>query len=117
MDFSKIQKKVYNEYRKNGYESVWTNAELQLSSKQGRVIIMLAELGLVHTEVSEAVEACRNGDGVVLGKELADIIIRVMNFASRVGLPFYTLEEYILQKDNENKKRSKLHGRPVFVKG
>ena len=104
-----IQKLVFEEYEKNGYSEVMKSAASLLQNEQCRgSLIDIAEIGLFITEVGEAIEAVRDLDREELTYELADIVIRVMNFASRKELD---LERYILKKHEKNMKRQKFHGR------
>jgi len=99
--FTELQKLVYEEYVKNGYDSVM---------KQHGEIGDIAELGLICTEVSEAIETVRKKERGIQ-EELADIIIRVMNFATRHNI---YLEPTIVIKHIKNMKRGKYHGNPVI---
>lgn len=112
MDFKKICKLVFEEYKKNGYYDKWEEARLILGSHGIEGIVELAEIGLVYTELAEAMEEIRNGkhDGSV-ETELADTIIRIMNFASRRGMD---LETALIKKHAKNMTREKYHGRKVF---
>jgi NTP pyrophosphatase (non-canonical NTP hydrolase) len=101
-----LQKLVFLEYEKNGYLENWTQFE---EFKELQSIFDIAELGLISTEVSEAIESIRT-DKISIGYELADIIIRVMNFASRKDID---LESAILEKNSINLNRGKLHGKTV----
>jgi hypothetical protein len=100
-----IQALVYKEYLKNGYKENW-DIHKQIGD--------IAELGLVVSEVSEAIEELRNIrdymkiTDIFLDKECADIVIRVMNFMSRKGLDLQTA---ILEKNKINLKRGYLHGK------
>jgi NTP pyrophosphatase (non-canonical NTP hydrolase) len=74
---------------------------------------------LMHSELSEALEAVRHGNppsvhipqfsGVE--EELADVVIRIMNYAARKG---YRLPEAILAKKEFNRNRSFRHGGKAF---
>ncbi|MDQ0414206.1 MazG nucleotide pyrophosphohydrolase domain-containing protein [Mesobacillus stamsii] len=64
-------------------------------------------LALIHSEVSEALEADRKGDVENLVEELADVCIRVFDFC---GMNEYDLEHMILKKMEKNKYRSYKHG-------
>jgi len=105
MKLWKIQRMVFEEYKKNGYLEEWTNPDILTQAK-----IDIAELGLVVTEISEAMEECRNIDNQKLGYELADIIIRVLNFASRKSID---IQSHVIAKHQMNLKRGKLHGRQI----
>lgn len=99
----KLQKLVYEEYVVNGYEARWK------SCGDGD-LADIAEIGLIGTEVTEAIEAVRL-QREFLAEELADIIIRTMNFATRKGI--FNLSDVIVQKHQKNMKRGKLHGKRV----
>lgn len=101
MEFKDVQKLVYDEYVLNGYKEMWNNVTPKHAGD-------LAELGLVTSEVSEAMECVRNDDDKELQLELADIIIRVMNFATRHNM---NLETAIMFKNIKNMEREALHGR------
>jgi len=96
---------VFEEYKKNGYLEEWSNPDVLTQAK-----IDIAELGLVVTEFAEAMEECRNIDNEKLGYELADILIRVLNFASRKKID---VESHVIKKHQMNLKRGKLHGRRI----
>lgn len=64
-------------------------------------------LCLIHSEVSEALEAYRNKNPENLKEELADIMIRVMDMAEGLG---YDIEGAILSKHDYNKSRAYRHG-------
>lgn len=66
-------------------------------------------LCLIHSEVSEALEAYR--DGKPLGEELADIIIRVLDLSDRLQVD---IDQEIRKKIETNKKRGFKHGRKRF---
>jgi len=73
-------------------------------------------MALVHSEVSEALEAHRNGDGYDdklpemrgVTVELADVIIRIMDTAAADNMK---LAEAILKKTQFNQGRERLHGK------
>lgn len=58
-------------------------------------------LCLVHSEVSEGLEAHRNGDEQGFAEELADIVIRVMDMAEAQGID--------LEREVENKMARNIH--------
>ena len=64
-------------------------------------------LALIHSEVSEAVEAFRNNDEEHFGEELADIIIRTLDLATGLGLD---IDFEVKRKMALNAKREYKHG-------
>ena len=64
-------------------------------------------LCLVHSEVSEALEAYRKQDEVNFNEELADIVIRVFDLAQHFNID---LEKEIMDKDTYNRTRGYRHG-------
>ncbi len=65
------------------------------------------KLCLIHSEVSEALEAFRISDGENFGEEIADIFIRLFDLCS-VLVP--DIEEQINKKLEKLEKRSFKHG-------
>ena len=65
------------------------------------------QLCLIHSEVSEALEAYRVNDDAHMAEELADVVIRVMDLCEAYGID---LGEEILLKNEINKLRSHRHG-------
>jgi len=108
-----IQELVFEEYTKNGYLEMWTKCYPHLYSEEQK-IADLAEVGLINTEVSEALDAIREYGYPMLrdklGEELSDIIIRALNFASRKGID---IEPYILSKHELNLERGERHGKKI----
>lgn len=64
-------------------------------------------LALIHSEVSEALEADRKGEMQQFQEELADICIRVFDLAGSRG---FDLESIIMAKMAYNKTRPYKHG-------
>jgi len=64
-------------------------------------------LCLIHSEVSEALEAYRNRDRDNFCEELADIAIRLLDAAQAFGVD---LNNEIMRKHEKNKKRPWRHG-------
>ena len=64
-------------------------------------------LALVHSEVSEALEAFRNGNSANFGEELADICIRVFDLGAGCG---FDLAVEIQLKHLQNLERPYRHG-------
>lgn len=112
MDFTRIQDLVFEEYKKNGYLENWETA-YKIIKESGVVdprIVDVAEVGLVDTEISEAIEEIRKGTPEKEVTELADAIIRIMTYSKRKN---YDLEKAILDKHLKNMKREYLHGKRV----
>ena len=113
-----IQNMLYKEYITNGYLDSWT---VNTDNVKGDFNILqqkldLAEVGLFISEIAEAQEILRNYDETnicnfeSLSFECVDIIIRVLNFASRKGID---IEKAIFQKHTINMTRGKLHGKNI----
>lgn len=66
-----------------------------------------AKMALIHSEVSEALEAIREGDRDNFEEELADVIIRVLDVAYGLGVNISTR---IHDKIEINKSRGYRHG-------
>lgn len=72
-------------------------------------IIKTVQLSLIASEVYEAIDAVRSGSpSSELGPELADIVIRTLDFAEGYGLD---LGEAIEKKMLKNQDRPKMHGK------
>jgi len=110
MELSEIQKKVYKEYCDNGYSLFWKAESFKETKKS-----CIAELGFITTEIAEAIETIFKSNGIPnsqleieLGLECADILIRTLNFMSRLNLD---AEKYIDMKNIINSNRGYLHGK------
>jgi NTP pyrophosphatase (non-canonical NTP hydrolase) len=103
MTLREIQEEHFKVSTQKGYTENWNKA-----GKMGD----LAELGLIVTEISEAMEEIRKHkiNKNNLSEECADIIIRTMNFMSRKGLD---LDIALWLKNNKNKNRKWLHGKAI----
>lgn len=78
------------------------------------VVFYLKQLAMIHSEVSEVLEAIRKekGDDIVV-EELADIIIRVLDFYAFLSQTQYTnksLAKAVVQKMEKNLDRPSMHG-------
>ena len=65
-------------------------------------------LALIHSEISEALEAHRHGNSEHVAEELADAVIRIGDFAGGANID---LEQAIEQKMAKNAKRPYKHGK------
>lgn len=104
-----------------GFYADYERVRSRLGSAQDRAFLdnlwRLARLALVHSEISEAVEAIRDGSvsgTTVNGKpeglpaELADAVIRIAGFAAHQGID---LDKAIRDKSAYNETRPQGHGR------
>lgn len=112
MSLRELQKELFEDYKAKGYYKHWI-VDNPLDKKLQKQVD-IAELGLVVTEVSEAMEVIREPQNGFsrehLAEECADIIIRTINFMSKKGLD---LEIVLYLKHNKNLKREWLHGKDV----
>ncbi len=65
-------------------------------------------IALMHSELSEALEGLRHNDWKNVAEELADTVIRIMDFCGGRDID---LEKEILKKIKKNKKRPYKHGK------
>ncbi len=66
-----------------------------------------AVLALIHSEVSEALEAFRKNDKDNFTEELADVLIRVLDCGGGLGLD---LDKAVRDKLEKNRNRAYRHG-------
>lgn len=77
-------------------------------TEREKVLHEATALALIGTEVSEAIEAHRCCDDANLREELADIVIRVMDYCGYAGID---LEAEIAAKMEKNLNRPPKHGK------
>ncbi len=65
-------------------------------------------IALIHSELSEALEAHREGDVENFAEEMADVVIRVADLCGGYGID---LEAAIVAKMERNRQRPRLHGK------
>ncbi len=66
-----------------------------------------AILALIHSEVSEALEAFRKNDSVNFAEELADVLIRVLDCCPGLGID---VDAAVQAKLEKNRTRGYRHG-------
>ncbi len=66
-----------------------------------------AILALIHSEVSEALEAFRINDRVNFAEELGDVVIRILDLAGGLAID---MDEEVRAKLAKNRERSHRHG-------
>ena len=84
------------------------------NTEENRTIFYLKQLAMIHSEVSEVLEAIRKEKGhEVVVEELADIMIRTMDLWAGMSWDHYTnvsLRDSIYNKVKKNQGRPKMHG-------
>jgi NTP pyrophosphatase (non-canonical NTP hydrolase) len=69
------------------------------------------KLLLIVSEVTAAQSELRNGDLDAEAEEVADILIRVLDYAAWRG---FSMDEHVARKMEKNVGRPRLHGRAAF---
>jgi len=106
-----LQAGLYVEYCMNGYRDMWDAADRACGRIGLGRIGTLAEIGLIVSEVAEAMEHVREPVlNPEMGEELVDVLIRTMNCMTRLG---FNAEAIMLAKNQKNMGRGKLHGRAI----
>lgn len=111
MEFEELRKLAYKGYVEKGYAEEWERARKILKAHGLERVVDLAEVGLIVTEIAEAMEEIRDDHPKNESKELAGCFIRLSNYARRKG---YDLEGDIISESKRNLGREKLHGRKVI---
>lgn len=84
------------------------------NTPDNHVVFYLKQLAMVHSEVSEVLEAIRKekGEDIVV-EEMADVIIRLLDLwagMQRDGAIKTTLTDALMSKIHINTGRAKMHG-------
>lgn len=97
---------IYDNAYNKGFWAVSDN----LPGGRYNVNAILCKLALIHSEVSEALEEVRKTGKIndAVGEEIADVIIRCLDFAHGYGID---INDHIVKKMKKNAERSKLHGK------
>lgn len=95
--------------KKKGFYDPYYNMD-----ESDHVVFYLKQLAMIHSEVSEVLEAIRKEKGHdIVVEELADIIIRVLDFWAFLSQTRYTnvsLADAVIEKMEKNIERPKMHG-------
>ena len=87
---------------------------LEYMEEKDYIVFYLKQLAMIHSEVTEALEAIRKQQGGnKVTEELADIIIRVLDFWAFLNQSGYTIKSLSValnEKIETNKSRSHMHG-------
>lgn len=75
------------------------------------VYFLPAQLALIHSEISEALEAYRVRDMKSVSKELGNIVLRVMDLSCFIGADF---QQIIWETHKENLQRPYKHGGKII---
>lgn len=112
--FTTLSHAVHANSRIKGFWSLIEELKTHKRFKEIEVIWKLSRIGLMHSEASEAIEGIRKNlpDDHLPNRsmevaELADVVIRIMDFAGAYDLP---LAEVILEKMAYNSGRPFMHG-------
>lgn len=113
--FKELQDQAYNNAIQHGFydeEKAAFNIVREDSklAKRLEIDMLLARLGLIASEVGEAVRAVQHDDMNNLQEELADICIRIFDLC---GWQNFDLGTAIQKKMEQNKNRPYKHGKQV----
>ena len=83
-------------------------------TEENRIIFYLKQLAMIHSEVSEVLEAVRKEKGEQeVVEELADILIRVLDLYGGMATDHYvklSLAKVFNEKVEKNRSRPRMHG-------
>lgn len=84
------------------------------NTEENHTVFYIKQLAMIHSEVSETLEAIRKekGEDIVV-EEMADILIRLLDLwagMQRDGVVRTTITDALLQKVAINTERPRLHG-------
>lgn len=97
-----------------GFWSEWYDNELASAPVEKAFPFISYKLAMIHSEVTEVLEAIRKDKGKdQITEEFADILIRVYDLYEALTLAGYVSKDLklaVAEKANKNKGRDRLHG-------
>ena len=109
--FEDLIKEAWDNSEEHGFHKSYDELQEALSGDlqaDMRRTSVLAKLGLIASEVGEAVSAVQHDDKTELAFELADVIIRILDLC---GSEYINLGPVLLKKMQTNRKRPYMHGK------
>ena len=94
-----------------GWYDVLSNSEGCVDSQVFKDFFIGTQIALIHSEVSEFLDAYRKGRDSDLGVELADVVLRCFDLAGALDLD---LADALLHKVDLNRTRGIRHGGRKF---
>lgn len=111
MNLTDIGREAHEINAANGWETFmqksWPLSTNDKDNTADKVRFLCTHLALIHSEVSEALEAVRKRDRENFDEELADVVIRVLSVAYGLGTD---LDAVVTAKLAKNRKRGLHHG-------
>ena len=117
MKISQLVEQAHKNAKEKGFWNDWYFGAVKISDMSAAEKLMIdtdknnaiaTRLALIHSEVSEALEALRVGDMENFAEELGDIMIRVADLAGGLNID---LEGEIEKKMEKNKARGYMHNK------
>jgi hypothetical protein len=112
MQLDELAVEIHATAREKGF---WEHENIEVSTCLGETAARPAnpsidgeKIALMHSELSEALDALRDGNMDHVEEELADTIIRILDYSCARGL---SMDFAIAKKMAKNLERPKLHGR------
>lgn len=107
---------ILNEYGIDAFSAILHENAVEKGFWDGEVTYdkLGNKLALVHSEVTEVLEALRKSKGShSITEEIADVLIRLLDVYAAMrnaGIVDHSLEEVLDEKVNKNRTRPALHG-------
>ena len=103
---SKLIKESTKMANDHGWSVVWNK-----TSTSSTVLSVGDKIALIHSELSEALEAYRDDDKYEFGVEIADTFIRLFHLCGDLDID---IEKFIEEKMEKNRTRPPKHGRKNY---